>query len=216
MYHFGIELEFFVDDSKGNLVPAYKAGITTDGNPIIGEIRTNVHTDIVSAIFELKKLIFVTQKKLLKKDYHMVIIPSIEVPDTFLKNIRKSEEYREFLGKKEYSDILCIYGEENTSLLPNNKFVASLQLNISSNKTLSIANPAADYPYISKVISELFDYRKIILELDELFKADIERTNRNEGIYSIKEGEKGKRIEYRSLPNDIDFMKLLEIPSINE
>jgi len=37
---YGIELEFFVFKDEG-VVPAYKATYNLDGNPVIGELRTD-------------------------------------------------------------------------------------------------------------------------------------------------------------------------------
>ena len=49
------------------------------------------------------------------------------------------------------------------------------------------------------------------IDLDEVYKEDISRTNRTKGIYAIKPGDFGDRIEYRSLPNNIKFSNIIKI-----
>lgn len=211
MRHYGLELEFFITDKDG-LVPAFKVDdISTDGNPIIGELRTGVFDSLTKAIFDLKRLIFETENVLIKKELNFKLIPKFKVNDEFIKNIRKSQDYRNFLGKKEYNEVLSIYGKENTSILPNNIFTASLQLNISENEKIVIYPKNKNDDYIYKDISVLFNYSELISKCDELFKENIKSANRVPGIYSIKNGNKGKRIEYRSLPNNIHLMHLLQL-----
>ena len=210
MKHFGLELEFFIFDKKNNLIPALKIiGITTDGNPIIGELRTKVFPTLIEAIFDLNRLIYITEKKLKKLNYEIKFVSEVTVNDDFIKNIRKNIYYREYLGKKIYSEVFSIYGKENTNILPNNVFKASLQINISENSTVNFSDD--DGKWQSRDISILFDYINVIRKFDTKFKQEIVSSSRKKGIYSIKDGDMGKRIEYRSLPNTIKLFDLLEV-----
>src|SRR3990167_8309674 len=93
MKNYGIELEFFVKNDKGIFIPAFKATSNLDGNPVIGEIRTQVHNDWTNCIFELKKLLYLETKELKEKGFVLELIDNIKVDDEFLKSLRKSESY---------------------------------------------------------------------------------------------------------------------------
>lgn len=60
-----------------------------------------------------------------------------------------------------------------------------------------------------KDISCLFNFTSIIYKLDEAYKTEIAATKRTKGVYAIKTGDFGERIEYRSLPNTIHHMALI-------
>lgn len=214
---YGIELEFFVSNKEEIIVPAYLATNNLDGNPAIGEIRTGIHSDIVDCIFELEKLLFLERKKITDKGYNLCLISSVAVDDKFLKNLRSSAAY---ISRKELQPLteLSIYGKATGKLLPRNVYKASLQINLSE-------NPTFNYPvyerlqvedkskYVSKTenkeYSQVFDYVSIIRDLDIKFAKEIADTKRVKGVYAIKDGKLGKRIEYRSLPNTIHLNSLI-------
>lgn len=215
--NYGIELEFFVAKKDGTKVPAYLATQNLDGNPAIGEIRTTVHPNIVDCVFELEKLLFLEREKIDKNGYVLNLLPSITVDDTFLKDCRSSAD---FVNRKELEVLteLSIYGKGTGKLLPRNVYKASLQVNISCNTHF-------DYPTYSKVqvedkvkydsgygrkhYSEAFDYYSVIRKLDDAFSKEIADAKRVKGVYAIKNGTLGKRIEYRSLPNSIYLLSLI-------
>lgn len=216
---YGIELEFFIVDSQEKLIPAYTVTSNLDGNPVIGEIRTKVHDNIVDCIFELKKLVFLEKEKLAKKNLKMDFSTIKTVDDEFLKGLRKSKE---FISKKEHTVLeeLSIYPKGATGkMLPRGTFKASLQVNLSDNKTFNYTeyervSVEDKYKYESKQTSKsysgIFDYVSIIHKLDEAFKEELKVSSRIKGVYAIKDGEFGNRVEYRSLPNNIDPEKLIK------
>lgn len=217
---YGIELEFFVVDKDGKLIPAYTATTNIDGNPVIGEIRTTVHSNIVDCVYELKKLLFLEKEKLSKKNLTLELSPIKIVDDIFLKGLRKEKE---FVSKKEHTVLeeLSIYPNGAIGkMLPRGTFKASLQVNLSDNKEFTYTEynrvtVEDKYRYDTKTSSKsysgIFDYVSIISKLDEAFKEDLKATNRVKGVYAIKSGELGDRVEYRSLPNTIDPNKLIKL-----
>lgn len=217
---YGIELEFFVVDQQDKLIPAYTVTTNVDGNPIIGELRTKVHDNIVDCIFELKKLLFLEEEKLARKNLKIDLSTIKTVDDAFLKDLRKSKE---FINKKEHTVLeeLSIYPKGTTGkILPKGTLRASLQVNLSDNKefTYTEYNKVTiedkykyDIKTASKSYSGIFDYVSIISKLDEAFKEELKTSNRVKGVYAIKSGELGDRVEYRSLPNNIDPNKLIKI-----
>ena len=60
---FGIEFEYFVA-IEDRIIPAYHATKNLDGNPFLGEIRTEPFDNIIDCVFNLEKLIFEEKRKL--------------------------------------------------------------------------------------------------------------------------------------------------------
>lgn len=218
--YYGIELEFFIVDVDNDLVPACKVTNNLDGNPIIGEIKTKVHPNIVDCIFELNKLIYQENAKIVSKGYFMRIAPQYKVSDSFLINLRKDKAY---INRKqlEILETFSIYPKGKVAkVLPKGLYKASLQISFSDNKEFVYSEYEKitvedKSKYISKsknkVYSTVFNYVDIIYKLDEAFASEIKAAERIKGVYAIKEGVTGDRIEYRSLPNNIDFSKLLKL-----
>jgi hypothetical protein len=218
MKKIGIELEFFIKNSD-EYVPAYKYTTNIDGNPVVGELKTDIHDNIVDCIYDLKKRIFLEKTKLAEIGITLELIPEIEVSEEFVKSLRKDEN---FVNSKHFEVLkeLSIYGKKTSKILPRKKYKAALQINISDNKSFSYHvyeknQINEEYEYTSKIkerqYSSIFDYVSIIRNLDILFKKEIKDTKRIPGVYCIKDGELGKRIEYRSLPNNVDINTLLKI-----
>ncbi len=211
--NYGIELEFFVLDKNDKVVPAYKATTDLDGNPVIGEIKTDVFPNIVDAIFDLEKKFYLQEEKLKAKGYKILVTPEVKVDDDFLKDLRKSKLYVD-RKQLEVLDEQSIYKEGSTGkLLPRGLYKASLQLNISENTEVKHTYRDKDNvpQTFTKSVSNVFDYYKIIKKLDTEFAEQIAETKRVKGIYAMKDGKLGTRIEYRSLPNSIHPRRLLNI-----
>lgn len=219
MKNYGLELEFFVlKDDK--IIPAYTKTSNLDGNPVIGELRTKVHNNILDCVFELKKLLYLETEKLKAQGCTLSLTTIQKVDDEFLTGLRKSEDYT---NKKEHTTLneLSIYlNGKIGKVLPKGVYKASLQINISDNKDVSYTEYTKvtvddKYKYESKTATKsysgIFDYVSIIAKLDEAFKQELIDSQRVKGVYAIKKGELGDRIEYRSLPNNIDLDKLIKI-----
>lgn len=201
---YGIELEFFVTKNN-NIVPAYKATYNLDGNPVVGELRTGIFDSIEECIFDLKRLIYQEESSLHKKGFGLLLKSEVTVNDNFIRNLRRDRRFVDYKNK-EYTEELSIYGEAETSILNTNKFKASLQINFSRSTQLHKTTSGR------RIYGGLmFDYVDIIRKLDVNFKEEIKTTKRVKGIYAIKSGEISNRIEYRSLPNNVDLFKIIEL-----
>lgn len=212
MKHYGIELEYFVNNKDGNVVPAYKYTKNVDGNPLIGELRTGIHPNIINCVHELKKLLYIEDRDLTAKRASISMVPTIKVEESFIKALRADSSYVE--GKMmEILQEKSIYDRRTSKVLPRLVFKASLQVNISDNEeVIHHYINKLDVPQVfKKWVAMPFDYYSIIRKLDERFKEDIIATDRVAGVYAMKQGVMGKRIEYRSLPNDIDPMLLIDV-----
>lgn len=217
--NFGIELEFFVLNQKEEVVPAYLVTNNLDGNPILGELRTKVHNNIVDCVFELQKLAFLEKEKIESKGYKVDFSTEKIVSDEFRRNLRKQKE---FVDKKEMTVLeeFSIYPKGSLGkMLPKGLIKASLQINFSDNKDFPYTvyekvTVEDKYKYDSKQerknYSGVFNYVNLLFRLDQAFSKEITDTKRIKGVYAIKDGELGKRIEYRSLPNNICLEKLIK------
>lgn len=203
---YGIELEFFVKKGKV-IVPAYLYTNNLDGNILLGELRTGIHKNITDAIFELKKLIYLEEIALKKKKCKFVLVSEHLFESKEISEVRTNPNY----GNKNFTKEFSIYSENFTpKIYTPERIKASLQINFSENiykKIRTIKNSIESYE--ESVNSSLFNFPEIIRKLDNKFKEEIKNTERTSGIYTIKDGEKGKRLEYRSLPNTINLSKLL-------
>lgn len=216
---FGIELEFFVGkDNK--IVPAYLATNNLDGDPFIGELRTDVFDNIIDAVFDLKKKLYLETQELEKKGYELMLVPSNQFSNEDLIAFRKNGNA---LDKKsiEILEEFSIYPKGNLGKLLKRGFKkASLQVNISKhnkivyteyNKITVEDKSRWESKTKEKEYSCLFNYLDVFFRLDNAFNKEIKETSRVKGVYAIKEGTFGDRIEYRSLPNTVSLDKLMEV-----
>ena len=213
--NYGIEFEFFVvKDGIGKIVPAFEATSNLDGNPITGELRTTVFDNILECVFDLKRRIYQEEQRLADKGYKMLVIPQIKVDNEFIIAVRKNAaSYKEIRPLTEVS----IYPNGKIGkILPRGVFKASLQVNLSYNKEFSYkVNELGTLPSSFttatkyKEYSALFNYITPIAKLDKAFAKDIKEAKRVPGVYCFKDGQKGTRIEYRSLPNNINLDLLI-------
>lgn len=215
---YGIEFEFFVSKDK-TIIPAYLATNNLDGNPFLGEIKTEPFDNITDCVFDLKKRIFLEKNNLNKKGFELEIIPVHQFSNNELIEFRKNKSA---IDKKEYEVLeeFSIYpGNKLGKLLKRGEIKASLQINFSEHNsfsypTFSRISIDEKYKYEEKTkeksYSCLFNYVNIIQKLDALYKEDISKTKRVKGVYTIKAGDFGDRIEYRSLPNTIDITSLIK------
>jgi hypothetical protein len=218
--NYGIEYEFFVLNKDNTIIPAYLATHNLDGNPVVGEVKTSVHNNIVDCIFELKKILYREKEALLKLNCTMSPLHTIIVNDEFLKNNRKQKE---FINRKhiEVLEEFSIYPKGKLGkMLKREMFKSSLQINFSNNKDFQYPvytrvtvedKSRYDISNSNKNYSSLFNYVDLILKLDNAFSTEIKQSDRVEGVYAIKSGDLGDRIEYRSLPSTVDLNKIIEV-----
>jgi hypothetical protein len=218
--NYGIELEFFVVDMAdiNKPIPAYKSTNNIDGNPILGEIRTKIHDNICDCVFELKKLLYREETQLIDNKRLLRLASEMRFDKDTLLSLRKDALYS-YRKEMEVLEEKSIYPNGKTGkFLPRDLCKASLQINFSENKDITYpeyekVQVEDKYKYVSstrkKSYSGLFDYVSIIAKLDKYFANDIAEAGRVKGVYAIKSGELGDRIEYRSLPNTVNLDSLM-------
>lgn len=223
MKNFGIEYEFFctpvaeTHTSEGVqlvFIPAYSVTDHLDGNPMIGELKTKIFNDPVKLIFHLKRLIFEENRHLVNNKMMKIAegVSEFKITKEDLLKFRKDQEAIGF-KELEFLEEFSVYGKSTGKLLPRTTLKASLQLNISDNsdKVFFYTDEEKvdkDFKYST---SDAFNFIPIIKTLDKAFKEEIKAAGRVQGVFALKPGEKGMRVEYRSLPSNIDLMKLLDV-----
>lgn len=216
MKKIGLEFEFFIKKKESDeVVPAYYATSNLDGDPFIGELRTDPHDSIVDAVYELKKLLYLERVRLSKKGFLITDLDEYKFSDHFIKEARKSKRAVS-LKQLEALEVFSVYPRGKTDkVLPRGMKKVSLQVNMNNVSTESIINERIYQGNIKESkrdyhFSKLFNFQNIIFHLDNCFKEDIKESKRCKGLYSIKEGVFGDRIEYRSLPASISLFKLIK------
>lgn len=216
---YGIEFEFFVS-KDGEIVPAYLATNNLDGNPFLGEIKTRPLNSILDCVFELEKQIYMEKSELERKGFKMEIISMNKFSNQDLVELRKSQKALNLKELKVLEEFSIYPAGKLGKLLKTGEVKASLQVNLSEHKYFTYPEYSKitvddKYKYESSNVTKqyacLFNYVSIIQKLDKFFLDDILKTNRTKGVYAIKLGEFGDRIEYRSLPNTIDIKNLLKV-----
>jgi len=214
MKKIGFEREYFLVDNKGKLVINPSAyGFTTDDFGILVEARGKASKDmdeaVLSLMFEEKKLMNLAKKQNLK----LVLEPN--------KKLSK-KELTEVYGRysKDPSKAENMYG--TTKELDFSRVNAGLHVHFSNEEKKTI-DKTINYIFLPNfkekekkftekdteevIVNYFLNIPKIIRELDTIFKEEIKKANRRLGEYEIKP----HGFEYRSLPNNIDILKVAEV-----
>ena len=180
---YGFELEgFVIDKLYGNvLLPTLSHPL--DGFPGLVELRTKGGNSLEEAYSEIvKKYLYLPDNE------YSFVKSEHKFSGEDMAKLRKS-----FSFEKRNIDILNIYGKSPRR--SGNKTLASLQINISNQITSGYTNDKNIY--IPPTYG-LLDIYNIVKNLDTEFDKEIKRSNRQPGMYAIKDSI---RLEYRSLPN---------------
>lgn len=201
MMKFGFELEAFclsVIDDKPQLVPD---GLPFDECGWLAEIRSQPDTCITKAIFLLKAEQEIVEKLAFKKGIWLLYEPLKEIP----RDLKVKAARRHGKGLLTYQNV---YGHE-THKNPTKLATASLHVSVTNEKEYHHKKPFAAASLL--LVEEKFtypgfiDHARLIIGLDRAFAAEIKAAKRNPGFYEVKPDG---RIEYRSLPNNVDLDKL--------
>jgi hypothetical protein len=207
---FGFELEAFVFDKEGQpcLVPA---GLPYDECGWLVEVRSEPHDDPSKAIHLLQAETEKTIKQAEEKGYRLLFEPLFKIP----RDLKVSAARRYGKGILQYRNV---YGHE-THKNKTEFATASLHISVTKEKFFTYYEHAGCKECGHKTLKEFkyqasVDHAKLIGHFDKVFKDEIKAAQRNPGFYEIK-GD--GRIEYRSLPNNVDLKKVAqELEKIKE
>lgn len=183
MFRYGFELEGFFEDEAGVIVPPDRSNsFPKDGFPGLCELRTTGGKCLHEAGAELLGLALSYNLSLINFRIHEHKFSGEE-----MAYIRKH-----FRFEKDQVDVKNIYGKKPRAL--NGRTLASFQINISN----QLSESRKDKDVYIPAQYGLLDVHGIVLRLDKAFATDIKNSNRQPGMYAIKDNY---RLEYRSLPN---------------
>jgi hypothetical protein len=191
----GLEVEFFIEDLKGNIVEP-PITISTDECGFLGEIRTKPFSssyhlvgNLIAELMEVEKSLEERNLRISKLSYYK---PSKEEIKHFLLRYPKKLEPTYSIYSTKDANNLDSYWRAGTHI----HFSSSWKETIIDSKNNS---------------REIIHYYQlniplIIKTLDEKFKNILKDNKRHKGIYRLKE----HGFEYRSLPNSFIIINYLK------
>lgn len=194
---YGLECEFFVSTKgkKKTFVGNLDHTLTPDECGFLAEARGRPHDSIREAVFSLMADIHRLEDAAKTLGLNLVRIPYADVPyDQVL-------ESRRHFAKKTI-EFQNLYG--HNSHMDEEKKTAGIHISFTCQKT--------HFFQWQKKNEERFDYQpnwdwvQPFRYLDKAFEKEIKQARRNPGFYELKHDG---RIEYRSLPNNVDLMKVI-------
>ena len=207
---YGLECEFFVakqgtpetvksvfeKETGFILIGGLPNQLTPDECGFLAEARGSAENGIRDAVFSLKADIYRLQQEAKKLSLTLIKEPLLDVRrEEIIKSRRAFSK-----GVISYQNMYG-YGEHRNK----NKKTAGIHI--------SFTSPKSVYGVDGKLVSVenvMFDFIQIVRKLDAAFAAEIKSAGRFPGFYELK-GD--GRIEYRSLPNNVDLYKIIEVLS---
>jgi hypothetical protein len=191
---YGLEKEFFLCTTPGNEIVIPQIILPTlpiDGCGYLIEARGLPYDNIYEAVYSLNAEIHRIED-LLPSNVMLLDSPVEKLSKEFLFKI--SRKYVKGLTK--YQNI---YGYSNHRI-KNNERTAGVHISFTDTKSY-YGKDNQKFTY-----NQNFDWLSIFKALDSYFSDEIKDAKRNKGFYELKEDG---RIEYRSLPADIDLNKVI-------
>jgi hypothetical protein len=195
MFQYGFELEgFFTDkEDESKIIPTPKGFRTDflDGFPGLCELRTKGGDTLEGAAAQM----YAAELRM-NHDYVNFFKHEHKFSGEDMSYLRKN-----FPFEKEQLEVLNVYGKKPRAL--NGRTLASLQINISNLLYAETSETLVLHGGEKRCITRpatygMLDVAGIVRRLDKAFAVDIEISNRQPGMYAIKDNH---RLEYRSLPN---------------
>lgn len=176
---YGFELEgFALNELQEIVIP--EVSMPVDGFPGLVELRTTGGATLEEAWACIVRLMLPYQKSVSFNRHEY------KFSGSDMATLRRGREF-----SKRPLDVKNIYGKQPRRTV---KTLASLQINISN-----LITP--EYKHSNQTHAArygLLDTYGIVKRLDKAFESEIKTSNRQKGMYAIKDGI---RLEYRSLPN---------------
>jgi len=191
---YGLEQEFFITTNPGNelLIPHQISKLLPiDSCGYLVEARGLPFDNIYEAVYSLKAEVHKIQD-MLPSNVMLINSPVEKLSKDFLFKISRTY----VKGITKYQNI---YGYNNHKIKTNERTAG---LHISFTDSVSYYGKDNQKFYYNRN----FDWLSIFKSLDDYFSTEIKESKRNKGFYEIKEDG---RIEYRSLPTNIDLNKVI-------
>lgn len=191
MLKIGLEKEFFIQ--KNGEFTTVPSGIPHDDCGWLVEARGRPSTDIVEAVYSLLADCYKIYGDVKELGYELVEANVVKLPRTLL--IKAQRRYAK--GKIHYENL---YGYEHHNNRINEQ-LAGVHVSFTNECTIFYGDRNEPRTY-----NGIFDYAKLFRRLDDIYAQEIKEAKRRPGFYEIKTDG---RIEYRSLPANVDLMNLI-------
>lgn len=192
---FGLEKEFFCLSTEDKSVSVVPKGMAADSCGWLVEARGNAFTNIVDAVFSLHADIHRLVKEAGGKGVILVDTPLLKVP----RDVRVAAARASAKGLISYENLYGYQHHKNTGL------DATAGVHISFTRPVTVDRGEGRE---SGILNGMFDWAKIFIGLDKAFAAEIKAAKRLPGFYELKDDG---RIEYRSLPANVDLNKVMDV-----
>ena len=188
----GLEKEFFlIQDNKPVVIPE---DLQPDDSGLLTEARSQPFESPEEAVFSLQADIYKLQNKVNLRKMQLSDAPIMKID----RETRLLASRRFVKGLTKYQNLYDIKYHKNKL----NEVTAGIHISFTSPKTYFDKNNQIGY------YNSMFDWVQIFRKLDKEFELEIKTTKRNPGFYELKSDG---RIEYRSLPSNINLNKIIEI-----
>ena len=195
MYKYGLEKEFFVKDAEGNLDIPFN-GFPTDGYPLLVEARGQPADSIRDAVFLLMSECCRLEKIAAENKQVLVSDPVQPISRTL-----RALAGRDHRLNKSVDTSGNIYG-----YLRHRNAISEGTAGVH----VSVTRPERIYVKDAVTVerNKIWDFAAFVRCMDIAFAVEIRAAKRNPGFYEIKSDG---RIEYRSLPSNVDLFKVVDI-----
>lgn len=193
----GFEQEFFVTDQQHAklIVPVPDCFKNPDSSGVLIEARGEAHSDVTEAIFSLQADVQRLQTVCDANGFDMVRQPVAVISKQ--QRLALSRKFSKGISKFEN-----LYGY-TSHRNKQSEWTAGLHISFTKPTTLYIERTSAEY-------NAMWDFPALFRKLDGYFKIEMLSAKRNPGFYELKPDG---RVEYRSLPNTVGYLKLIKVLS---
>ena len=203
----GLEKEFFVVDEAGNpqvMVEDLQV-LPYDECGWLAEARGKPYNNIVEAVYSLNATIFVIERQLANVNEKRLIngLGGLKLSDAPVMKVDRKLKIK--AARKFAKGIIAyqnLYGHDHHKNAQTEQMAG---VHISFTEEGSYTVDHREYKYCKN-----FDWPQIFLALDREFKEEIAQSKRRPGFYELKPDG---RVEYRSLPANVDLNKLIQVVS---
>jgi hypothetical protein len=200
---YGLEKELFI--LKNNVIQMVpkNSELPFDESGVLIEARGKPSDNIIEAVYNLKAEEYRITKIANNLEFITSDIPIMQVTRDFKREVRRNYTKGLISFQNMYN-----YKDNRHS---QNEITAAVHISFTNPKSrivnLYIGKDSA--PISEKIIwNEYFDFIKYVKALDKAFKEEIKQSKRNPGFYEVKPDG---RVEYRSLPSNVNLNKIIEV-----
>jgi len=206
MLRFGIERGCFIVDKETGKAVVVPSNLPMDCCGLLVEFRGSPFTSIEDAVGSAMAAELKVERMMANNDelanLELSYLPVMDIDRaTRIAAARLHEK-----GMIEYRNMYGHISHRNKI----GEMTAGIHLSVTDERTETVMSYDRDGGQNNKTVSHnvLWDFSSLFRLLDKMFVDEIKDSKRNPGFYELKHDG---RIEYRSLPTNIDYGKLIDV-----